>query len=88
MGADERPLFVVIIIKAHTIRSRIARPRLIWRNILRVSSVTTLTAATSADGVNEVLMAEKKAAGKRKLKTLKYRAISVLRGVIDSGISP
>jgi len=88
VGADERPLFVIIMIKAHTIRSRIARPRLIWRNILRVSSVTTLTAATSADGVNEVLMAEKKAAGKRMLKTLKYGVILVLRGVIDSDISP
>jgi hypothetical protein len=50
--------------------------------------VTTLTAVTSADGVNEVLMAEKKAAGKRMLKTLKYGAILVLRGIIDSEISP
>jgi hypothetical protein len=48
----------------------------------------TLTEATPADGVNEVLMAEKKAAGKRMLKTLKDGVILVLRGVIDSEISP
>ena len=33
----------------------------------------TLTAVTPADGENEVSMAEKKAAGKRMLKTLKKK---------------
>ena len=66
---------MVIMIKAHTTRSPIARPRLICRKILRVSSVMTLTEATSADAVNELLMAEKKAAGKRMLKTLKMELL-------------
>lgn len=35
----------------------------------------TLTEATSADAVNELLMAEKKAAGKRMLKTLKMELL-------------
>jgi len=73
MGADKRPLFVVIMMRTHHTRSRIARPRLIWRKIVRVSSVMTLTAVTPADGENEVSMAEKKAAGKRMLKTLKKK---------------